>query len=136
MRVKRALFVLIAGLLAAAVLPGAVGAAGRPTFLPAHCVDQVVRPVVVMPCGQLRQQFEALRWSRWGQRRATASGWLYTNTCVPDCPSGAGDIARVRVTADRLRHCRNGTRQYTRLRYVPAAKGALRAGTVSLPCAG
>lgn len=130
--------VIIAGaLVAAVVLPGAAGAAGRPTFLPAHCADQTIRPVQVTPgCDQNTRQLVDLHWSRWGHRRATATGSLYTNTCVPDCPSGTGRIDRVRVTADRLRHCRNGRRQYTRVTYVPVVAGAVPSRRASLPCAG
>jgi hypothetical protein len=127
---------VVTGVLAAAAgLAGAAaGAAVRPTYLPARCGVQAIRPATVTPCNQLRRQLIALRWSRWGRPRATATGSLLTNTCVPDCPSGASEIAEVRVTADRLRHCRNGTRQYTRVRYVPVVAGETRPRSATMPC--
>jgi hypothetical protein len=131
MRLALASLLLLA--VAVVVTPGGASAAGRPTYLPAHCVDQLVRPVKVTPCHQLRQEFEELRWSGWGGRRSTASGWLYTNTCVPDCPSGAGELVRVRVVADRLRHCRNNTRQYTRLTWWPSADASARPRRLAFP---
>lgn len=120
--------------IAAAVTPAMAGAAGRPTYLPSRCVDQAVRPTLVVPCHQNRRQLVNLRWSRWGRPRATAVGTLSTNTCLPDCPGGEGRMDRVRVTADRLRHCRNGTRQYTRLRYFPVVPGAVPSRVAALPC--
>lgn len=126
--------ILVGLAVAAAATPAVAGAAARPTYLPSRCADQVVRPAQVTPCHQNRRQLVDLRWSRWGRPRATATGTLSTNTCVPDCPSGAGRMDRVRVTADRLRHCRNGTRQYTRLRYEPVVAGAVPARVAALPC--
>lgn len=131
---------IVAGaLVTAVVLSGGArdtGAAGRPTYLPARCTDQSIRPVTVAPCGQATRQLLGLRWSRWGRPRATATGTLSTNTCVPDCPSGASRTDPVRVTVDRVRRCRNGRRQYTRLSYVPVVDGAVPSRRASLPCPG
>lgn len=130
---------ILAGLLLATAVPatGALstaGAATRPAYLAAHCVDAVVRPVSVTPCHQLRRQLVGLHWKRWGGRTATATGWLSRNTCVPDCPSGGTDLDRVRVTADRLRRCPDGLRRYTRVSYVPEVPGAIRSRVANVPC--
>lgn len=121
-----------------AVLLGgaATGEASRPTYVPSMCTDQAIRPVQVTPCAQTTRKLVGLRWSRWGRTRATAKGSLTTNTCVPDCPSGASRIDAVRVTADRVRRCRNGRRQYTRLTYVSVEPGAIPTRRVFLPCRG
>lgn len=125
---------MIAVAATAALTAVGAGAAGRPAYLAARCSDLAVRPVSVAPCGQNRQELLALRWRGWGTPRATATGSLYTNTCVPDCPSGEGRVDRVRVTADRLRSCRGGTRQYARLTYTPVVPGAIAAGHATFAC--
>jgi len=124
--------VALAVVVATAMAVGA-GASGRPAYLLARCNSLAIRPPAVAPCGQNRQQLLALRWTRWGGARATATGSLYTNTCIPDCPSGEGRLDNVRVTASKLRDCPHG-RQYTRLTYAPAVTGAFPAQHARLPC--
>jgi hypothetical protein len=131
MRRAVAIVTVVASVAAAAV---GAGAAGRPVYLAARCSALAIRPVTVAPCGQTRQQLLALHWSRWGGPRARATGSLYTNTCVPDCPSGEGRVDRVRVTADHLRTCRGGRREYARLTYAPVVAGAVATGHARLAC--
>lgn len=131
---------VLAGTITVTVLLGGgidAGVAGRAVYLPSRCTDQAIRPASVVPgCHQTTRQLQSLRWSRWGRPSATATGTLRTNTCVPDCPSGAGRDDAVRVTADRLRRCRGGWHQYTRLTYVSVERGAVPLRRVAFPCPG
>lgn len=114
----------------------AFAAAAPPVYLPAHCTDQSVKPAQVTPgCDQNRQQLVSLHWSRWGHPQARATGLMYTNTCVPDCPSGAGKLDAVRVQADHVRRCGNGRRQYTQLSWTFVADPAIPRQRVTLRCA-
>lgn len=131
---RTAIIAAVLATVVALVGASASGAASRPTYLPSMCTDQVIRPVQVVPCAQTTRKLIGLRWSNWGRARATARGSLTTNTCVPDCPSGASRIDPVRVTADRVRRCRNGRRQYTRLTYVSVDPGAIPTRRISLRC--
>jgi hypothetical protein len=131
---SRMALVFALAVLAATVMAVGAGASGRPAYLLARCNALAIRPQAVAPCGENRQQLLALRWTRWGGARATATGSLYTNTCIPDCPSGQGRIDKVRVTASRLIACHHGRRQYTRLTYAPAVAGAFPVRHARLPC--
>jgi hypothetical protein len=72
---------------------------------------------VTLTCADAGVIAHDLTWQTWGAPTATASGTATVNTCDPDCASGSTEDFTVALTADRIEHCGDGSRRYTRVRY-------------------
>lgn len=69
------------------------------------CDDErlVRRPTdLVLRCDPQEGALHQLRWQRWGEDKATATGVLAQSDCVPDCRTGTIQRVPVTVVADQL----------------------------------
>ena len=111
---------LTAALLAGAALVtfGSVSDARSPVYLPSKCYDQKVKPRrVILACGDAGFYATGLKWKRWGGGWADGRGVAHANNCDPSCAEGTFGQYPVRLVATSRKRCRNGKRQYTRVRY-------------------
>ena len=122
----------------AAAIAVAAGAATTPTTIP-DCFSQEVAPRdLVLACGDGNFAFSDLAWTSWGSETATATGEAHANDCNPSCVDGTSRTYPVDVTANGLRTCPSGRRQYTHLEWSSQAKPppglANLAGETRFPC--
>lgn len=69
---------------------------------------------LTLACGDGNYYLTHLRWHRWGQSVATASGTANANDCKPYCAAGHFHSFAVTVTVDRLARC-NSAHYYARI---------------------
>ena len=123
-------------LLAAAVAsPGFVGC--KSFFAPeARAVQRP--PAIVFACGDGNFYATGLRWSRWTQTGATASGIGHQNDCRPNCAAGHFHTYPLVVRQTRPERCgRRSQLEFTRATWsFPAARprGVARNGSEAFRC--
>lgn len=134
---------ILVALVALACAVAAPAAPAAQVYLPSNCVDQKVKPKrVIVTCADAGFVLTGMTWRQWGQSRAQATGTARVNDCEPSCADGTVRSYPVRATVSGRKRCRNGRRQYTRLRYSfpeespfpPDAPGS-KNPTARFPCA-
>jgi hypothetical protein len=89
---------------------------GSPRALPDCLGKPHVQPVsVVLACADANFGVRKLRWARWGQATARATGVAYANDCKPYCAAGHFHTYRAVLVASGRQVCR-GVPSYARVR--------------------
>jgi hypothetical protein len=88
----------------------------RPILVAAsYCSGRYRRPkTIVIDCGNGTFYASHLRYSRYGHRRAEATGKLFYSSCFPDCPSVQFNSYRGSITLSHIGFC-HGRRYYERI---------------------
>ena len=107
MPVRRVIAVLasVIGLLAGAIaLPATAAAAPGDTTIVNCRGNQVVKPKqIVITCADGGVSVVRISWSTWTPNRATGTGTLAWNTCLPeDCASGIVQKYKARIRLGRV----------------------------------
>jgi hypothetical protein len=140
---KLLLLLATAGIIVPGLLGGSAAASpprrdAKATVYVVDCVGDraKVKPVfVVLACGDGGAIVAKAKWTHWGSATATAHAQLVENTCVPTCAGGTFVSEPARVTLGSIVR-RQGRREYSRIRVVPAAPNRHHFKTIAQPLPG
>lgn len=110
--------VLVVLLLAVVLADPAAAHSGAQAYAPANGsgTGHAVRPHGIGLSGDSTLDATDLHWSRWGKRRAVATGTVRVNDCTPSCANGSWTTIRhERLVLSRPRSA-CGARYFTRVR--------------------
>lgn len=114
---RRTLTVALAACLAASA--AAVASPPLPRFAGCLLHRTAVEPrSIVVACADANLYLANLRWSRWTQTDAYATGTAHENDCRPYCAAGHFHVYRVTVRLFRPAACAGGRREFTRFAYA------------------
>ena len=91
--------------------------AGTSVRFAADCDHPRAKPrTVLISCGDGGLYLTGLRWRKWDQPRATATGTAHRNDCEPFCAAGHFHDYRARLQLSDIGYCANTDRmQYRRV---------------------
>lgn len=74
-----------------------------------------VRPAsVVVACADTNFYFSGLKWKRWDERGAVATGVAHANDCTPNCASGTFHTYKAELRLSRSVTCNQGRLVFSR----------------------
>ena len=131
-------FVALLAIVVPAGAAAATTAGTLPSFTPCPPVKPAIRPAtVVVACGDGNLYLTALRWSRWTETSAAATGIAHENDCKPYCAAGHFHTYAASLHLTRPRTCAHGRREFTRFTYrFLAAKPASVPRSATAPSGG
>lgn len=102
---RKALKIAIPVALLAAV-PAAALAASSTRALAINCSQEQFKPKrITIACGDAGIWLSKLKWSKWSNTSATATGTYNQNTCKPNCAAGHIKRTAVKVTLSTPKAC-------------------------------